>query len=109
MLRNRTRRLVQLTGVAILAFLFAAATPGCQAGDGHEPVVTELLSLIESRPDLQESLEAAIDIADLEDIRDMGEFAAYLDHLVTFVPTERLADLQPVLRSRGKVRPAADR
>jgi phosphatidylserine decarboxylase precursor len=89
MLRNETRRLAQLSGVAILAFLFILATPGCQTGDGHEPVVTELLSLMEARPDLQESVEAAIEVADLEDVGDMDEFVAYLDHLVTFVPTER--------------------
>ncbi len=89
MLRNQTRRLAQLTGAAILAFLFAVAMPGVQAGEAHEPVVTGLLNLMDSRPDLQDSVEAAIERADLKDIRDMDEFVAYLDNLVTFVPTER--------------------
>ena len=89
MLRNGTRRLPRLAGVAILAFLLTVAIPGVRAGDGHEPVVTELLSLMDSRPDLQESVEAAVKIADLEDIQDMDGFVAYLDALVTLVPTER--------------------
>ena len=89
MLRNETRRLAQLTSVAILAFLLVDTAPGVQAGDAYEPVVTELLGLMESRADLRESVAAAIEIADLKDIRDMDEFVAYLDKLVTFVPTER--------------------
>ncbi|MDJ0793529.1 MAG: phophatidylserine decarboxylase associated domain-containing protein [Woeseiaceae bacterium] len=89
MSRNGTRRQARSTGVAILAFLLIFALPGVQAGSDYEPVVTELLGLMESRPDLQESVEAAIDIADLKDVRDMDEFVAYLDQLVTFVPTER--------------------
>ena len=51
--------------------------------------MTELLNLMESRPDMQESVGAAIEVADLKDIRDMDDFLSYLDHLVTFVPTER--------------------
>ena len=49
----------------------------------------ELLGLMESRPDLRDSVEAAIDTAALEDIGDVDQFIAYLDRLVTFVPTER--------------------
>ncbi len=89
MLRIEARRLAQVSGVAILAFLFAAATPSAYAGDDHEAVVTELLNLMESRPDLRDSVEAAIELAELRDIRDMDHFVAYLDNLVTFVPTER--------------------
>ena len=89
MFRSGTRRLAQLTGVTILAVLFHATAAATQAEDGYEPVVTEFLALMESRPDLRESVEAAIGIADLADVRDMDEFAAYLDHLVTLVPTER--------------------
>lgn len=89
MLRNGTRRQLRAVGVAVLAFLLTLAMPGARAGDGHEPVVTELLRLMDSRPDLQQSVEAAIDTADLEGIQDMDGFVAYLDELVTLIPTER--------------------
>jgi hypothetical protein len=80
---------VQLAGVAVLAFLLAVSVPWTRAGDDYEPVVTALLSLMESRPGLKDSVEAAIEIADLKDVRDLDEFVAYLNKLVTFVPTER--------------------
>jgi phosphatidylserine decarboxylase precursor len=80
---------VQLAGVAVLAFLLAVSIPWARAGDDYEPAVTALLRLMESRPGLKDSVEAAIEIADLKDIRDLDEFVAYLNKLVTFVPTER--------------------
>ena len=89
MILDRTRRLARLASVTIIAFLFAVAAPGAQSGDVPEPVVSDFLGLMESRPDLQEAVEAAVQIADLNDIRDMNEFVAYLDHLVTLVPIER--------------------
>jgi phosphatidylserine decarboxylase precursor len=87
MLRNRIRRLAALASVAVLAFV--VSTSGVCAGGHHEPVVNDFLSLMESRPDLRESVAAAIDTAELQGIDDESEFVAYLDHLVTFVPTER--------------------
>ena len=89
MLRNGTRRLAQSASIAILAFLLVAAIPGVPIKVEHEPVVTELLGLMQSRPDLRESVEAAIDTAGLQGIGDMDQFVAYLDYLVTLVPTER--------------------
>ena len=87
MLRNRIRRLAELASVAVLAFV--VCTSGVYAGSHHEPVVNDFLSLMESRPDLRESVAAAVDTADLQGIDDVDQFVAYLDHLVTFVPTER--------------------
>ena len=89
MIRNGTQRLAQSASVAILTLLLVGAVPGFSTEAGHEPVVTELLSLMQSRPDLRNSVEAAISAADLQDIGDMDQFVAYLDHLVTLVPTER--------------------
>jgi hypothetical protein len=89
MSRTTTQRLLQSISVAILALLFAVSTPGTHARSDAEPVVAEFLGLMASRPDLQESVGAAIEIADLKDIQDIGEFVAYLNYLVTLVPTER--------------------
>ena len=89
MLRKRTRRLAQSAGIAVLAFFLVAAIPEGPRRDGHEPVVTEFLGLMEARPDLHGSIEAAIEVADLQGIDNIDEFIAYLDYLVTLVPTER--------------------
>ena len=89
MSRNRIQRLAQSAGIAILAFLLVAAIPGTPTRDGHEPVVADFLSLMQARPDLQDSVEAAIQVADLQGIDSIDEFLVYLDDLVTLVPTER--------------------
>ena len=89
MLRNTTQRRLQSVGVAILTLLIAVSTPAAYARSEAEPVVAEFLGLMASRPDLQESVGAAIEIASLKEIQDMGEFIAYLNELVTLVPTER--------------------
>ena len=89
MFRNGIQRLAQAASIVILAFLLVAAIPGVPTEVKHEPVVTELLSLMQSRPDLRDSMAAAIDTAGLQGIGDMAQFVAYLDYLVTLVPTER--------------------
>jgi phosphatidylserine decarboxylase precursor len=89
MLHNGTQRLAWSASVAILAFLLIAAIPGTSSRDRHEPVVTDFLGLLETRPDLRESVEAAIDLADLQGIDNLDGFLVYLDDLVTLVPTQR--------------------
>ena len=80
MLRNRAQRPVQLAGVAVLAFLLAVSVPWARAGDDYEPVVTALLSLMESRPGLKDSVEAAIEIADLKErIKKLEAIASGVD------------------------------
>ena len=89
MFRKRTLRLARSAGIAVLAFLLVAAIPEAPLRDDHEPVVIELVSLMEVRPDLYSSVEAAIEVADLQGIDNIDEFLVYLDDLVTLVPTER--------------------
>ena len=55
----------------------------------HEPVVDELVALLDSRPVLNDALLEAIDQADLKDLQDMDAFLSYLDDLVTLIPVER--------------------
>lgn len=88
MLRNRTWVRVCSPCVAALALLLAVS-PAEVRGDDYQPVVGEFLGLMDSRPDLRDSVEAAIETAALEDIRDIDGFVHYLDGLVTLVPTER--------------------
>jgi phosphatidylserine decarboxylase precursor len=73
----------------VLALLLAFPLAESRADNAYESVVSEFLELLDSRPDLRESVAAAIEIADLKDIRDMDAFLAYLDVLVTLVPAER--------------------
>ena len=89
MFGKRTLRLTRSGGIAVLAFLLVAAIPEAPLRDDHEPVVIELVSLMEVRPDLYSSVEAAIEVADLQGIDNIDEFLVYLDDLVTLVPTER--------------------
>ncbi|MBT8106851.1 MAG: phosphatidylserine decarboxylase family protein [Gammaproteobacteria bacterium] len=87
--RNTTRGLASSLYLATLALLLAVSVAESRGPVAHEPVVTEFLGLMESRPDLRDAVDAAIGTADLKDIRDLDGFVDYLDKLVTFVPTER--------------------
>jgi phosphatidylserine decarboxylase precursor len=89
MLRNRTGVLERSSRAAALTLLLALTLAEVCAAADHEPVVAELLQLMDSRPDLRDSVVAAIEAAALKDIRDVDGFVDYLDDLVTLVPTER--------------------
>ncbi len=56
----------------------------------HVPVVKELATLLEERPDLQLALDTAIEGAAVADIPDRGALLDYLDGLSTYIPVERL-------------------
>ena len=87
--RDKKWRLARSIFGATLALLLAFSFVEVRAANDSNPVVADFVGLMDSRPDLQESVEAAIGIADLQDIQDMDGFVDYLDKLVTFVPTER--------------------
>lgn len=86
------KMLRQVLPAAVLLFVLPACDP-CTLGfcdlTRHQPVVVELANLLEAQPKLAAALDAAIETADLEGIGDRAEFHAYLDNLVTLVPTER--------------------
>lgn len=63
----------------------AQASPGPTA---HVAVVEDLIGMLQARPDLRTALERAIARADLQGLRDMDSFLAYLDDLVTLIPSE---------------------
>ena len=70
-----------LIAIAILSIQPALA--------GHQPVVDDLIVLLNERPDLEQALDAAIDAAELEDVDDSQAFFNYLDDLSTYIPVER--------------------
>jgi phosphatidylserine decarboxylase precursor len=85
MTASTARALVVVLGLAVLG--------GCSGqrdlSDGHEPVITSLIELLDVRPDLGQALEAAIDSAGVRGIEDLDGFYSYVDELVTWIPVER--------------------
>ena len=83
------RRSIAIIIFAILLALPAASVLATDEAGGYQPAVNELIDLLDSRPDLQTSLEGAVSRADLQDIDDVPAFLGYIDDLITLVPTER--------------------
>jgi phosphatidylserine decarboxylase precursor len=79
----------------VVALISCFALSGCevQTPEGaiaqHEPIVSDLVVLLETEPALDEALQAAIAAADIGDIPDIDAFLDYLDELSTWVPVER--------------------
>ena len=84
----------RLPGNLLLVVLLTVCLPlinACApAAPGHEPVVLELGGMLEQRPELRKTLEAAIGSAELSEVGDLDEFYSYLDEALTTVPTERV-------------------
>jgi phosphatidylserine decarboxylase precursor len=70
-----------------------AALGGCDQGVGpsaaHQPVVAELIGLLDARPELRDALAQAIDAAEIQGIGSVDDFYGHVDELVTWVPIER--------------------
>lgn len=84
--------------VTALVFVWLTAAPPVAAAaedTPRQPVVRELLNLLEGRDDLREAVDAAIGNAGIDGIADLVDFADYLDEIVTWIPVER--DLVPKL------------
>ena len=80
------------THIVVLGVLFSVSSAIAHAEaelTRHEPVVEELISLLEKRPNLQQALATAVMNADLQDIKNVEEFFLYLDEWVTWIPVER--------------------
>ena len=82
----------QLMPAAILSLFLTACGQGVQQTDepeSHQPVVQELLTLLDARPELDSALDEAIVRAGIAGIDDKAGFLAYVNNLVTLVPTQR--------------------
>jgi phosphatidylserine decarboxylase precursor len=88
-----TRKYQQPLLVVGLLACFALAGCEAQTPDGvaaqHEPIVSDLVTLLDAEPALGEALRSAIDEAALEGIDGLDDFLVYLDELATWVPVER--------------------
>ena len=55
----------------------------------HQPIVGELLALLQSRPDLEEALKESILKADLPGIAALPQYLDFLNEMVVLIPTDR--------------------
>ncbi|MEP5766350.1 MAG: phosphatidylserine decarboxylase [Halieaceae bacterium] len=82
------------SSICMLLLLCACAVSNAalakDKADAYEPSVVALMSLLEERADLAQGMDAALAKADMESIRSMDQFYAYLDDLVTWIPIERV-------------------
>ena len=85
---NRVRR--PLAVLTLLAILGGCAVGG-DASATHQPVVAELVGLLDARPDLRTALLQGIETAAVPGIDDLDTFYAHVDGLVTWIPVEREA------------------
>lgn len=88
LLVGRRRRLLASAIVLSLSVLPNAAAIAAERKARHTPVVEELVTLLGARPPLREALEGAIRNAGLAGLDTTELLLAYLDDLVTSVPTQ---------------------
>lgn len=55
----------------------------------HQPIVQELIALLQSRPDLAAALRASIAQADRLEVRTLPQYYEFLDGMVTLIPADR--------------------
>jgi phosphatidylserine decarboxylase precursor len=77
--------------IVVAVAALGGLTQRAAAQTDHEPVVVELVALLEARPDLRGALTQAIARAGVEGIDGLGAFYDYVDALVTWIPVEREA------------------
>lgn len=85
------RRLPAPLCLAIVLALQSGCTQSTDSYGTYEPVVVELIALLETRPDLHDALNQAIQAAGVRSIGSLDALYAYVDELVTWVPVEREA------------------
>ena len=61
----------------------------------HQPIVGELIALLNTRPDLAAALKESIRKADRSDIGTLSQYYNFLNEMVTLIPTDR--NLNPVV------------
>ncbi len=55
----------------------------------HQPIVEELISLLNDHPDIKDALAASIKKAERMNVQTIPEYLTYLDEMVTLIPTTR--------------------
>ena len=83
-------------GVALLILviggfptLAASGTSSADTDMKHQPIVEELIRILEVKPELKEALEESIAKAERLDAPTLTAYYQFLDEMVTMIPTER--------------------
>jgi phosphatidylserine decarboxylase len=79
------------SSIPLVVGLVLLAACAADPPTSHEPVVAELITMLEASPGLRATLAGAIDSAGVEGIGDLESFYGYVDDLVTWIPVEREA------------------
>jgi len=85
------RRISSPLAMAIALAVLGGCAREVDPHPAHEPVVTDLIALLDARPDLDDALGRAIEAAAVQDMGSLDDFYAHVDELVTWVPVEREA------------------
>lgn len=86
-----TQRVLRFLPRLLLVAVLGGCARDTGAGETHQPVVAQLIALLDHRPELREALIQAIDSAHVQGIPDLDAFYARVDTLVTWIPDERVA------------------
>ena len=55
----------------------------------HQPIVAELIALLQARPDLADALQASIRLANRPGVGTLAHYYDFLNEMVTLIPTDR--------------------
>jgi len=69
--------------------LAASGTSSADTNMKHQPIVEELIRILEVKPELKEALEESIAKAERLDAPTLTAYYQFLDEMVTMIPTER--------------------
>lgn len=78
--------------IVVVSTFSALAASGSSSGDTnmkHQPIVEELIRILEVKPELKEALEESIAKAERLDAPTLAAYYQFLDQMVTMIPTER--------------------
>lgn len=90
--RKFLRRLGVILLILVMGGFSALAASGASSGDTnmkHQPIVEELIRILEVKPELKGALEESITKADRSDTLTLTAYYQFLDDMVTMIPTER--------------------
>lgn len=84
-----TRNLHRSMTLVVVLLVNGGCTAGVDSSTAYQPVVSDLVALLDARPDLRAALIQGIETAAVQGIDDLDSFLKHVDELITWIPTER--------------------